>query len=598
MIIQLKKYLNIFHRHFSKKVYLIFTLSALSGVFDVFAIVLIFPLFETLTENPSFVSGDRNANFITNWVLSLLEHSGIEIDIISILCAMGVLIAIKGCLHYYSLTIIAKFKGHFLADLRLSIIDRFSRIRYEYFIRRETGYFLNIINEQANRALSSFQSFCQLLSFLINVFIYFVAVFVVSFSFGVIAFIIGIILFAFFRILNRFVKRESLVLVEENSVFTSGLIVSFRSFKYLVSTGRESVLKNLVTNSIRRLSMATVNLGRAQAVTQSAREPVAIICLIIIVVIQSVLFGEPLTPIVVSVVLFYRCVNSLVQVQGYWQNVLEFGAGLEAIDQEIKTLDKHKSCDGVIHTDQIKESIIFSNVSFKYSGSVAAVLSGSNITISVGKSLAIVGASGSGKSTVIDLLTGVLVPSGGQVLVDGICLSNYKKSKYRKNFGFVMQSTVLFDDTIANNISLELGGRPSAEGLIEVTAAAKKASIHDFITSLPDGYGTLIGEDGVKLSGGQRQRLAIARELFKKPSVLILDEATSALDQVTEAEILQTFNDLRKEITLIFITHRIAAVRNFDKIIMLSEQGFQEVTDFDAFVKSLVGHRSADTRAE
>ena len=143
--------------------------------------------------------------------------------------------------------------------------------------------------------------------------------------------------------------------------------------------------------------------------------------------------------------------------------------------------------------------------------------------------MAIIGSSGSGKSTLIDLITLLLTPTEGYLKIDGVDSTKLNKSSWRKRIGYVSQDLVVFDETIGNNISMWATGDQE-----EVIEAAKRASLHDFISSLPDGYETLVGDRGIRLSGGQKQRLFIAREIFRKPEILILDEATSALDSESE----------------------------------------------------------------
>ncbi|MEO2066007.1 MAG: ATP-binding cassette domain-containing protein, partial [Desulfurobacteriaceae bacterium] len=194
-------------------------------------------------------------------------------------------------------------------------------------------------------------------------------------------------------------------------------------------------------------------------------------------------------------------------------------------------------------------------------------LEGVNLSFLKGKKYAIVGKSGSGKSTLVNLIPRFYEPTEGKVEVNGKDYRSYKLLPLRKRIGMVSQEIILFRGTVKENISI---GKPEAT-LEEVVEAAKIANIHDFITSLPKGYDTLIGEGGIQLSGGQRQRIAIARAVLKDPDVLILDEATSALDSETERAIQKAIDERFKDRILITVAHRLSTVLNSDEIIFIKE---------------------------
>ncbi|MEO2068993.1 MAG: ABC transporter ATP-binding protein, partial [Desulfurobacteriaceae bacterium] len=213
------------------------------------------------------------------------------------------------------------------------------------------------------------------------------------------------------------------------------------------------------------------------------------------------------------------------------------------------------------------EKIYFKNVSFKYPTSKKLVLKDINISFEKGKKYAIVGRTGSGKSTLVNLIPRFYDPTSGKIEVNGIDIRDLDLKSYRKKIGVVSQDIILFRGTIKENI---LVGRQDAS-FEEVVEAAKIANIHDFIESLPEGYDTLIGEGGIQLSGGQKQRIAIARAVLRNPDILILDEATSALDSETELAVQKALDEKFKDKTLIAIAHRLSTVINSDSIIFLKE---------------------------
>ncbi len=211
------------------------------------------------------------------------------------------------------------------------------------------------------------------------------------------------------------------------------------------------------------------------------------------------------------------------------------------------------------------------NVSFEYNSS-QPVLKDVSLKIPAGSTVAFVGPSGGGKTTLCQLIPRFYDVTSGRILVDGIDIRRVTLESLRRNIGVVQQDVFLFTGSIRENI-LYGDSTASEEAMID---AAKKAQIHDFVMTLPDGYDTYVGERGIKLSGGQKQRISIARVFLKNPPILILDEATSALDTVTEQEIQEALNELAKDRTTLLIAHRLSTVRHADKIVVLDEGRIQE----------------------
>ncbi len=224
------------------------------------------------------------------------------------------------------------------------------------------------------------------------------------------------------------------------------------------------------------------------------------------------------------------------------------GAGLLLFDREIR----------------------FKEVTFEYPGAARTALRNAELVIPAHQTVGLVGRTGSGKSTAVDLLLGLITPTQGEVLVDGIPLTEDNIAAWRRVIGYVPQSIFLSDATIAQNIALGLQEKHIDFGAIE--RAARAAQLHDFVKTLPRGYQTIVGERGVRLSGGERQRIAIARALYRDPLILVLDEATSALDGATEGSVMQAIQGLSGKKTIIMVTHRLTTVRSCD-VIYLFEDG-------------------------
>ena len=232
--------------------------------------------------------------------------------------------------------------------------------------------------------------------------------------------------------------------------------------------------------------------------------------------------------------------------------------------------------EGKIEISDISGDVRFENVTFSYTSPDSedknAVISDLSINLKAGNTIALVGPSGGGKSTICNLIPRFYNVSSGRITIDGIDVMDITLDSLRRNIGMVSQNVFLFDGTIRDNIAY---GAPDATDE-QIVAAASKARIHDFICTLDKGYDTEVGERGVKLSGGQRQRIAIARVFLKNPKLLILDEATSALDNVTEQRIQEALEELSKGRTVIVVAHRLSTVKNADEIVVIDSRGIVE----------------------
>ncbi len=279
---------------------------------------------------------------------------------------------------------------------------------------------------------------------------------------------------------------------------------------------------------------------------------------------------------ILFVSMFLNPIKRLINfVEQYQSGITGFKRFLEIMDQE-----KEKDSDNAKNITDVKGVIDFKDVTFSYDDK-KLILSGLNLHIDSGKTVALVGPSGGGKTTLCHLIPRFYDIDKGDIYLDGKNIQEITLKSLRKNIGIVQQDVFLFTGTIYDNI---LYGNVNAT-YEEVVDAAKKANIHDYIESLEDGYETYIGERGIKLSGGQKQRISIARVFLKNPPILILDEATSALDNATEIQIQQSLETLCKGRTTLIVAHRLSTIKNADEILVLTDDGIAERGSHETLLK-------------
>jgi len=264
-------------------------------------------------------------------------------------------------------------------------------------------------------------------------------------------------------------------------------------------------------------------------------------------------------------------------------NVRSRGKGsLNRIDRILNEVVDVKDSDDVIQIDEIKGNIEFRNLSFKYPDGTENALTDINFTVKQGETVGVLGRTGSGKTSILDLLLRIYNIDKEELFIDGIDIMKLPIKKVRESIGYVPQDGFLFSDTISNNISL---GLDHEDGLLnKIEDAAKLSDVHNNIIDFSDGYNTVIGERGVTLSGGQRQRVSIARALIKNPPILILDDSVSAVDTNTEETILRNLKTIRDGKTTLIIAHRISTIKSADKIIIVDEGKVVDVGTHDELI--------------
>jgi ABC-type multidrug transport system fused ATPase/permease subunit len=577
-------YFVVFQTYLGSRIYLIFLLTLLAAIMEGFGILMLLPLLHGLDGG---LESDRSApdTGITVLLHDWLSVVGLQDSVLAILVIITVAFLTKGVLVFFATGYNAYLRGQLLRELKEKLYNSYSQMNYSYYSSQNTGYFINIINAQTEAMLLAFKSLTKVGAQILNSIIYLALAFAVAWRFGLMALILGIVLLYMFRSINIYARNLSRKTSIESGILEKLLIQALQGYKYLASTGQSSSIGNNVSASIRRLTRYKIRSGIAGAFTTAVKEPILVVFVVLIVMLQSVVLQQPLAPILVSILLFQRGLSSILNIQIDWQQLLNSAGGIEMVRDELLRQEEFRERTGAINVPALSEAIVLENVHFGY-GHGPEVLRGINLTIPVRTSVALVGESGAGKSTILDLITLMLEPNQGEILIDRVPAESIDRFGWRRQIGYVSQEAVIFDDTIANNICLWTGD-PADDAAIaaRIEFAARQAYLADFIDTLPDRYSTRVGDRGMRLSGGQRQRLFIARELFRNPSVLILDEATSALDSESESAIQRSIEELQGRVTLIIIAHRLSTIRHVDQIFVIEagtvvEQGtYQELRE-------------------
>ena len=381
----------------------------------------------------------------------------------------------------------------------------------------------------------------------------------------------GIYLFIFYFI-RGYLRRIGNKRLKNNQLRFTAVSEAFGAAKEVKVGGLEQTYIKSFSDSAKIFAQSQAS---SQVVSQLPRfilEAIAfggILLITLYIMALTGSFNSALPVISLYVFAGYRLMPALQQIYSSFTQLTFVGPSLDKLTSDIKNLKpfNENQDKGVL---SLNKAITLKNIHYEYPNASRTALKNINLSILAKSTVGIVGATGSGKTTTVDIILGLLEPQKGALEVDGKVITQHNSRSWQRSIGYVPQHIYLSDDTIAANIAF--GVEPHDINLVAVEKAAKIANLHNFlIDELPEQYQTTIGERGVRLSGGQRQRIGIARALYYNPNILILDEATSALDSQTEKAVMDAVNNLRKDITIIIIAHRLATIKKCDKIFLLEK---------------------------
>ncbi len=369
--------------------------------------------------------------------------------------------------------------------------------------------------------------------------------------------------------IGKKIRKVSANTQNEIGQFTTLLNETFTGIRHVKAAGMEDYEKSRASTLIEKVFKLVFRAARTKAAAYPIMETLGGTAIVIVIcyggwqVIEGTRSTGTFFSFVTALLLAYDPVKKLVNLNAQLQE------GLAATERVFKVLDVHpKIVDqpNALRVDEAKGNIIFENISFSYLKNVP-LIDKISLTIKKGQTVALVGHSGAGKTTILNLICRFFDPASGRITLDGTDIRKITMSSLRSNLALVSQDVTLFNDTIKENIAY--GTKETA--LPEIQKAAKHAAAHDFIMELPDGYDTMIGENGVKLSGGQRQRIAIARAMLKNAPILLLDEATSSLDTKSERAVQEALSNLMQNRTTIVVAHRLSTIQSADLIHVIDE---------------------------
>ena len=439
-------------------------------------------------------------------------------------------------------------------DLRLALLRALLTTRWEHYLSQPVGSLANAMATEANRAARAYLSGVMMTAFLIQALVYAGVDFMVSWKVTVFALAAGVIIL---YILKRFVQKARMGGVRQTKVLKSLLALmadTLQSIKPLKAMGRENLADYLLEQKTEHLNKALRKQVFNKEALKAFQEPLLMIFLAVGLYAVLVYWHLPLATVMVLAYLSAQLLSKVNKIQERYQEMVIFESAYWSLHNTTREVEQQKESLTGTRQPVLKDNIYFDTVSFAYEDQ--QVLSQASFRFPRGKITTIVGPSGIGKTTILDLVTGLLRPQEGEIWIDNLPLKDVQMQSWRRMIGYVPQETLLLHDSILNNVTL---GDPDLDQQ-DAIDALQAAGIWEFVETLPQGLHSIVGERGGKVSGGQRQRIAIARALVHKPQVLTLDEPTSALDPENETAIFDTLQQLRGKLTILMISHQPALV--------------------------------------
>ncbi len=510
---------------------------------------------------------------IFNWL-------GISLTLGVVLTVIFVFFALKGVMKFTEGYTRVMYEQRFINMIRTRNIVGLSNFSYNVFVNSDTGRIQNTFSGEVEKVKQAYRYYFISVQYGVFVLVYISMALVANPKFALLVVVGGGLTNIIFRKMQKTTKTLSKKLTADNHAFQGLLIQKVSFFKYLKSTGLIHKYADKLIQQNNKIQQSTKKTGLIAAGLGSIREPLIILVVMAVILVQVLYFHQSIAIIILSLLLFYRALVSLMGMQNFWNQFLSVSGALQNMTDFNAELKAGKERIGNKLFGGFKQTLELKNLSFNYENS--KILNGIDISIRKNETIAIVGESGSGKTTLINIITGLLSPTKGDVLIDGENLESLNKESFQKKLGYITQEPVIFSDTIFNNVSF--WDEPTEANKARFFEALKKASIHELVMSQPLQENASLGSNGINVSGGQKQRLSIARELYKEVDFLFMDEATSALDSETEREIQENIETLKGKYTIIIIAHRLSTIRNADRIILLNKGEIDQVGTFDELI--------------
>lgn len=560
----------------TRKGLLICAVTVAAAMLEGLNVGLLVPLLEAMQ------GGDEGGQHWVSRALTRLFNSiGLPFEIGPILLVLGILILGVLSLKYLRMVLVARTRERFILWLRSRQMRNLLHADLSYFHGQKLGAMSDTVTTQASNAGATVQEVGEIVAGIALISAYLLAAFIITPVLAAISLALLVVVTLAMQYYIAKARAQGRERADRQNELQAATVEELSGIHVIKSFLLENLKWKDFWKKAEEVGEINYSLSRNQTRMLTVQEVVGFTLLCGIVLLGISVLDLGIATVIALVFVLYRVTPRLAALNGHRYGLAASLASLHKVKEAIDATGSPTIIAGQKPFVSLRQGIKLDQVSFSYDNGTQALQDASFI-IEPGKLTAIVGASGAGKTTLIDLILRHYDPVEGSILVDGVDLRQLDLFSWRSSIGLVSQDVFLFNDTVARNIDI---GRPDVTQE-SVVAAATQAYAHGFIQELPHGYETLIGDRGWNLSGGQRQRLALARAIVKSPDILILDEATSSLDSESERLIQDYMNRVRGNCTIIVVAHRLSTIRNADKIVVLEDGRVVEEGDWEDLIAS------------
>lgn len=562
------------------RIYLLLILSLMVGLLDGIGLALFIPLLQVATSPENAPQEGFISDLVLNWL-------GVVPSLFNILLLILLFFSLKAIIKFIEGYLRVSYQQYFMRKLRISNIENLNNFDFLNFSKANVGRIQNTLSGEVGRVNTAFRFYFRSFQYAVLVMVYVLMAISADALFAFLVAVGGLGTNLLLKFLYTKTKYFSKKLTVQNHNFQGLLIQMVTWFKYLKTTGLNAAYSTKLKASALGLERTQKRIGIIDVLLGSLREPMIIFIVIVAIYLQLVIFDRNMGLIIFSLLLLYRALTFFMAMQESWNLFLGVSGSLVNMDSFTRELKEGRELIMEENYDGLQEKIALQNVSFHYGST--EVIKNLNLEIEKNETIAFIGESGSGKTTLMSILGGLLKPTDGKVIVDRQDLGELDLNTYRKNIGYIAQDAPVFNDSIYNNVTFWADKSP--ENIERFWRAVDQAALRDFVKGLPGQEETYLGNNGINLSGGQKQRLSIARELYKKVELLLMDEATSALDGETESIIQNNIDQLKGLLTIVVIAHRLATIKNADRIVILAEGRIEAIGSFDELIETSANFR-------
>ncbi|MDL1913523.1 MAG: ABC transporter ATP-binding protein [Bergeyella sp.] len=559
------------------RIYVYMLLNFLIGVFDCLGLALFIPLISVATGNIESTESLGKLGIL----ITLLENWGIKLTLFSTLLVMMMMFTIKGGFYYIKQNYLNNTTLLVQKKIRTKLVEGLRNTSYEGFTKLEAGNLQNNMVTEAGKLDYAMNSYFITVQHFVMLITYVMMALVSNWKFSILVSMGAFMTNFLYKYLNKIIKIYAQRLTLLGHDFSGNLIQMIQNFKYLKATNNIKVFEKKLKDDIETTRQISYKIGRINSIAESLKEPLIIGVMIIVIYIQVQVFDNNFNTILVSLLLFYRALGYLMSMQTSWSSFLKASVGVNSVEDLLKKLNAYKEREKTKKIASIG-NIAIKNVGFYYTGK--KVLKNVSLDIPKNSSIALVGESGAGKTTLANAICGLIKPHEGEIFSENTAVYESNIEEYRKKTGYITQEAVIFDDTIFNNVSL--WAEKSKENLDKFYNVIQMVSLEKMLESIPEKEDTPLGNNGILVSGGQKQRISIARELYRDTELLIMDEATSALDSQTEKYIKENIDLLQGKCTIVIIAHRLSTIKDVDMIYLLEKGSITARGNYSELIKN------------